>query len=252
MKIQYCSDLHIEFSENKKYLKENPLIPVGDILILAGDVVPFALMNEHEDFFDYLSDHFALTYWLPGNHEYYHSDLTDRCDSLHEKIRSNVLLVNNYQVTHEDVRFIFSTLWTHLSVENQWRIQQALSDFQVINYKNERLTPNKYNDQHALGLTYISQQMEHTVGKTVVVTHHVPTFLNYPMKYKGDILNEAFAVELYDLIEPSGVKYWIYGHHHQNVSPFVIGVTNIITNQLGYVRHNEHFEFFNNKYINFM
>jgi len=252
LKVQYCSDLHLEFSENKKYLSENPLIPVGEILILAGDVVPFALMNKHEDFFDYLSDHFELTYWLPGNHEYYHFDLTDRCGSLYEKIRSNVLLINNYQVTHEDVRFIFSTLWTQISVENQWQIQRALSDFRVINYKYEHLTPNEYNNQHALDLSYVSQQIEQTVGKTVVTTHHVPTFLNYPEQYKGDILNEAFAVELYDLIEPSGVKYWIYGHHHQNVSSFKIGATNMITNQLGYVSHNEHLEFFNNKYINLM
>ena len=33
MKIQYCSDLHLEFEENKKFLKQNPIKPVGDILI---------------------------------------------------------------------------------------------------------------------------------------------------------------------------------------------------------------------------
>jgi len=36
-------------------------------------------------------------------------------------------------------------------------------------------------------------------------------------------LNEAFAVELFELIEDSGPDYWIYGHHHNNIPDFSIG-----------------------------
>lgn len=115
-----------------------------------------------------------------------------------------------------------------------------MSDFQVIRYKGGHLTPTVYNEQHTSNLSFIRQQLEEPVNKTVVVTHHVPTFLNYPEKYKGDVLNEAFAVELYDLIEPSGVKYWIYGHHHQNTPEFALGKTKLLTNQLGYVKYKEH------------
>ena len=86
-------------------------------------------------------------------------------------------------------------------------------------------------------------------GKRVVISHHVPTFFNYPEKYTGDALNEAFAVELFDVIETNGPDYWIYGHHHCNIPDFEIGNTTISTNQLGYVRYNEHIGFNNEKII---
>jgi len=197
-------------------------------------------MEKHDDFFNYCAGHFQTTYWLPGNHEYYYADLANRSGSLYEKIRSNVLLVNNYQVTHDAVRFVFSTLWSQLSIANQWQIQQNLSDFHVIKYKNERLTPAVYNEQHTVNLEFIKQQLAQPADKMIVITHHVPTFLNYPEKYKGDSLNEAFAVELFDFIEYTKPDYWIYGHHHQNIPGFTIGKTQLLTNQLGYVKYKEH------------
>ena len=77
----------------------------------------------------------------------------------------------------------------------------------------------------------------------MVVTHHVPTFLNYPEEHKGDNLNEAFAVELFDLIEATSPDYWICGHTHYNTPDFEIGKTRLLTNQLGYVKYEEQLGF---------
>jgi len=55
---------------------------------------------------------FAQTYWLPGNHEYYHFDISKKSVSLNEKIRENVSLVNNITLQHGGARLIFSTLWS--------------------------------------------------------------------------------------------------------------------------------------------
>lgn len=40
LKLQYISDLHLEFPDNREWLKENMIIPKGDILLIAGDTIP--------------------------------------------------------------------------------------------------------------------------------------------------------------------------------------------------------------------
>ncbi|MBU2554196.1 MAG: metallophosphoesterase [Bacteroidetes bacterium] len=249
MKIQYASDLHIEFPENKAFLKANPLKPVGDILVLSGDIVPFAVMNKHDDFFSYVSDHFENTYWIPGNHEYYYSDLKNRTGAFHEKIKENVHLLNNTVIHHGEVDLIFSTLWSHIGMTNQWKIENSLSDFQVIKSEGNKLTTWQYNQIHEECTSFLKEALLTKINKSVVVSHHAPTFYNYPEKYKGDALNEAFAVELFDLIERMGPKYWIYGHTHINNKDFTIAGTHVITNQLGYVAYGEHNDFSNDMVV---
>ena len=244
MTIQYASDLHLEFSQNRDYVKANPIEPKSEVLVLAGDIVPFAVMHKHADFFSYLSDHFKHTYWVPGNHEYYNSDLTDRCGTVHEKIKENVSLVNNVAVMHEDIQFIFSTLWSKISPLYAWQIEQGMSDFHVISYKGKRFSTEHVNQLHEESVAFIKTMLEAKSSQNkIVVSHHIPTFQNYPEQYKGSVLSEAFAVELFDLIESHGPDYWIYGHHHNNVPEFTIGKTKMLTNQLGYVKYGEHMLF---------
>jgi len=253
MFIQYASDLHLEFPDNKEFMKLNPLQPFGDVLLLAGDIVPFSVMDKHSDFFNYISENFKETYWVPGNHEYYGFDLAKKSGIIHEKIKHNVHLVNNLTVNYGDVSFIFSTLWSKISPINEWSIQKNINDFHAIRYQNARLLTKQFNILHDESLNFISSELSKKAGaKSIVVTHHVPTLMNYPQQYKGDPLTEAFAVELFDLIEKIGPDYWIYGHHHQNTPDFDIGKTQMLTNQLGYVKYGEHLHFkFSNGIKNF-
>lgn len=251
MLLQYASDLHLEFPENKRYLKANPLKPTGEVLLLAGDLLPFILIDEHQDFFDYVSDNYQHIYWIPGNHEYYHFDAAAKSDSFCEKIRSNVSLVNNWSVTLNDIQLIFSTLWSKISQQHWWDIERSMNDFHVIKYDGHPFSSDDYNKLHADSLAFVQGELERKEPglRKIVVTHHVPTYYHYPEQYKGSILADAFTVELFDLIERTKPDVWIYGHHHVNTPDFSINNTQLLTNQLGYVRYQEHLLFEPNKTI---
>ena len=250
IKLQFASDLHIEFPANKEFLKKHPLQSVGDVLVLAGDIAPFVVLDQFSDFFSYVSDHFKTTYWLPGNHEYYQFDIAGKSGVINESIRSNVFLVNNTSVVHENTKLIFSTLWSKISAGHQWQIERSMNDFHQIKNKGFRFSAEAYNQLHEESLAFIQKELKSVKDESVAVfTHHCPTFLNYPAEYKGDIINEAFAVELFDLIDSSEIACWVYGHHHTNTPEFKIGNAKLITNQLGYVQQNEHRLFETNKVI---
>lgn len=145
-------------------------------MLLAGDIVPFSVMDNHDDFFDYISDNFATTYWIPGNHEYYHSDISDRSGELLEHIRSNVHLINNKVVKHEGVTLIFSTLWTSISEVNRFQVERGMRDFHVIKNRDDYFTADAYNHLHKNCMRFIQEALaSSTTKKNVVITHHVPT-----------------------------------------------------------------------------
>lgn len=245
MLIQYCSDLHLEFQENRDYLALNPIAAVGDILVLAGDIVPFNKLEAFNDFFDDLSRRFQQTYWVPGNHEYYYYDLGMRNGTINIKIRDNVSLVNDYSVIHQDVRLVFSTLWTAISPESAASICRRMNDFRIIGFGDWTFSPADANALHQQSLEFIRACLldQASATKNVVVSHHVPTYRHYPQQYAGDVLNEAFATDLDQFIEEHAPSAWIFGHHHCNVADFKIGETRMLTNQLGYVARNEHFSY---------
>jgi len=237
MKVQYASDLHLEFHENARFFAENPIVPKADILLLAGDVVQFGCIKDVAWFFDYLSKNFEQTYWIPGNHEYYHySNINRYIGTFNVPVRENVHLVNNITIKHEDVNFIFSTLWTKIRDESIYYIKQRMNDYRLIRDNDEILSCQKTNMLHEENIAFLRAELSRLQDeKTVVVTHHLPTLINYPKEFKNSSVTEAYAVELSPMIEELKPNVWIYGHSHQSKTKFQIGETILLCNAHGYI-----------------
>ncbi len=245
MKIQYASDLHLEFRENASYLKHNPLKVAGDILILAGDIGYLGDQNySNHPFWDWASENFMQVIVAMGNHEFYKFyDIAPLNNGYRLQIRHNVAAYYNSVITVEDTDIIVSTLWAHIPLKDASFTEKVISDFRRIQYNGELLTFANFNQEHRKCLDFINTSVAESIAKNkVVVSHHVPSFRMQDPKYKDSKANGAFTVELEDYIKTSGIDYWIYGHSHCNID-VRIGNTLCISNQLGYVFQNEHLSF---------
>lgn len=249
MRIQYCSDLHLEFEKNSKYISNKPLSIIGDILILAGDIIPLHDEFFNNSFFNFISDNYKQVFWVPGNHEFYYKDINEFSKSYNIKLRSNLNIVHNIDLQYENIRFIFSTLWSKISILNERTIEQGVSDFNCITLNEKKLKATDFNKLHDESLSFIKDAMTRRTNNTVVVTHHLPSNLCNAAVHNNSPINEAFCVNLTDFIEGSNANFWIYGHNHFNQNPLYIGNTIMLTNQLGYVHCNEHGKFKHNAYF---
>ncbi len=240
MRIQYCSDLHLEFDQNNNYILNTQLSVSGEILILAGDIVPLHDELLTDSFFRFVSENYKKVFWVPGNHEFYHRNMNEFSNSFIIELNENISIVNNVELHYENIRFVFSTLWSKIGRENEKIIEQSVSDFTCIAQNNRNLKVKDFNSLHAASFGFLQHSLVSKYSRTVVVTHHLPSYLCNSADHNNSPINEAFCVELTDFIEKSEVNFWIYGHSHFNQKPLIIGNTILLTNQLGYVHINEH------------
>ena len=116
MKVQYVSDLHLELIPNVRYMRSNPLVVAGDVLVLAGDVGNLCDARPScPMFWEWASANYREVLVVPGNHEYFHDyDLLAQGDSWSREILHNVHYYQNRVVRIDNVDFVLSTLWSHI------------------------------------------------------------------------------------------------------------------------------------------
>ena len=166
-------------------------------------------------------------------------------------IRENVKCYYDAVIRIGSIDLIVSSLWAKIPLEEASLTERGVSDFHQILYNGELLTYGNFNCEHERCFRFIQDAVaKSTAEHIIVVSHHVPSFQLASPDFAGSRINGAFTVELGEYIESSPIEYWIYGHSHRNIDK-TIGKTRCVSNQLGYVFHNEHLTFDSGKFIDF-
>jgi predicted phosphodiesterase len=230
MKIQIVSDLHLEFNGPGELFD----LPVtGDVLVLAGDI-GVACKPSYLYLLEEWADRYAAVVYVAGNHEYYKSDVNKVDTQLYNwgLTVPNMYVAQNDLINVDGVTFIGSTLWTDLSNPlAAMHANSAMNDFRLIKKLTRKFKAEDATDLHITSVNYITDALNKIEGPKVVVTHHAPTFRSIHPQYAGDLLNDAYATDLEDLVARADL--WVHGHMHHSIDE-KIGDCRVLCNPRGY------------------
>lgn len=148
------------------------------------------------------------------------------------------------------VRFLGATLWTDFQLFGSDKKESAmihakigLQDFRLIHEDAMLFSPVHSVELHEQSLAWLAAKLDTPFdGKTVVITHHLPSRQSVVERYKQEWLSACFASELDYLF--GKMSLCVHGHTHDNLN-YEVGGTRVICNPLGYVtyRGQENFHF---------
>ncbi len=238
MIVQYASDLHLECSENGRYVIDGGIESAGDVLVLAGDIVNLFEIERYDWFWDWCSKRFELTIFVPGNHDYYGSwsSTAKMAESFCRNIRKNVLCCSNCVVPIGRTDFVCSTLWSRVLKQHAADVEEALRDFKEIYVCGAPLTVADFNGLFDASFRFVKRAVETSKADNIVVaTHHVPSMSAVAERRKNSPVASGFATELSHWIASVPIRCWIFGHSHDSLEAEV-GNVRLVSNQLGMLR----------------
>lgn len=225
MRIQYFSDIHLEFG-NIDWISTD-----ADVVVAAGDIGVGAQGLQ------WLKKIPKPVIYVAGNHEFYGYDHGETVKALQEgAARSNVNFLERASVVLGGVRFLGCTLWTELGGEENDRLvdlMHSVNDFRKIRCHGEALTFSEYVTLHQDCRRWLVKELQQPFdGPTVVITHHAPTHWSW-RESPSNIRRYAYCNDLKELFHNHEIAAWIHGHVHE-VSDYRCAGAAIVCNPRGY------------------
>ncbi|MCH9699471.1 MAG: metallophosphoesterase family protein [Gammaproteobacteria bacterium] len=225
MLIQYFSDLHLEFG---------PLIypqTEADLIIAAGDI------GIYQQGIEWLNTIDKPVLYVAGNHEFYHHEYYDTMETLQTSCENtNIQFLDKKTVVMGDIRFLGCTLWIDAEKALSEGKKSGSNDFKKIRFKNDLLTHQAVQHLNQVDVEWLTKELAQPFdGKTVVITHHAPTFWSWggspmaPGRY-------SYCNDLRHLMYQHNIHSWVHGHTHQ-FRDYYCSDTRVLCNPRGYWGH---------------
>jgi len=257
MLIRYCSDLHLEGWLSTPEQQETRFLPhdprdAEAVLVLAGDIC--SKMAPLVDFIKQVEHRFIKVIYVPGNHEYYGSEMCYWNRVFRTTARAE--LRNTYYAagtveycTIQGVDFIFCTGWADggRTYQEEQCVTTAIADFRYIKFDDRTFKVSDMQVIHRWQMGEVNDRLNFSTNKTVVVTHHLPSYSICHPRF-GTQHNGGFASNSDHVVEKA--TYWIHGHTHDTIDT-MIGTTRVVANPAGYGRETcrtEH-NYYNTKFL---
>lgn len=244
MKFTVFSDLHGAVATIQQIPEQK-----DTILLLPGDVEEVQRFSKYRTMVEILTSKFKEVLMVPGNHEYYGSNIT----KTHRKLKELDDAIENFHFLQNDFRMfdniliLGGTLWTDFDGANpltKIRAMTNMNDYRCIRhgsvqeYWNRKLNPEDVEFFHYVTKKYLQETLDKQREvcdniKTVVMTHHAPSFQSVHEKYKDNDLNGCYCSNMDYFVESLDVDFWVHGHVHSS-HDYMLGRTRVICNPFGY------------------
>lgn len=226
MRINYFSDVHLEFGEQS--LPETN----ADIVIAAGDIGVF------DQGIAWLKAINKPVIYVAGNHEFYNNEYNQVLAMLRQAcVGTNIHFLEKDQLIFQGVRFIGCTLWADLFVEGEEKAEalgKSLNDFRKVSFESETFNQKQFSALHRVSKAWLEEQLARPyAGKTVVITHHAPTEWSW-IETPNSLKKLAYCNDLKPLFHEYEIAAWFHGHVH-NLGDYRIADARILSNTRGYV-----------------
>lgn len=238
MNIQIMSDLHLEHDNSFKFEKaEN-----ADILILAGDISSYTFQS---DFVRECASQIT-TIMIMGNHEPLGYSIKETVEAWKALNIPNLYILDNETIEINGVHFIGSTLWSNINADpiNQIAIKNAFCDFKKIfnEQKTDLISIADYQREFEKSLYFIENELAKGYKKTVLITHHLPTFSSISDRFINSPFNAGMASNLSNLLlYNDNLVLAIHGHTHDSMDYMLGDTVRIVCNPRGYYGENKDF-----------
>lgn len=257
MKFKLISDIHQDYllaTNQPFWFPEETTEDRNTVLLIAGDYYCWNRERPATEkaIFKPLNERYHTVVYVPGNHEFYGSDINTCVDKIEYRLKQyeNIIVLDNAILDINGVNIIGSTLWGGLEGGDPISMincKKGIADFHEI-YTNTELklfTPQDMYNLYLSNREFIEKALqEHSPERTILLTHHLPMAECIDFKFLRSRINGAFVGDISDLVLKYQPRYSLFGHTHDSVD-LQVGNTRVVCSPRGYYPHEQNSRFSN-------